>query len=216
MATKTLSGMLESSRMLIVNSRDAEISPLLSGFGIGDDYLRIGEILYKETMLLVSQQSKEYQEQSLAYDRYHVQRELVDSDYEHTFKLVEILSKTDTDLQNRLKLHLKMPDRIENWINLAIEQYERLLNEADFLTKLSRFKLTTEVLGAQKTALEQLRDLRNQANIEKGEAQAATQKRNVKLEELQDYTRELKELSKLAIGPQSQLLEKLGIRVRSN
>lgn len=50
---------------------------------------------------------------------------------------------------------------------------------------------------------------------EKGEAQEATRARNEKLEELDDYCSELKAISRMALDAQPQLLEKLGILVRS-
>lgn len=67
MATKTLTDKLESSRVLIFNSRDAEVAALLDSMGIDTAYIDEGEALYTETMTLVDQQKKEYQEQSFAY-----------------------------------------------------------------------------------------------------------------------------------------------------
>lgn len=70
MATKTLTDKLESSRVLIFNSRDAEVAALLDSMGIDTAYIDEGEALYNETMTLVDQQKKEYQEQSLAYENF--------------------------------------------------------------------------------------------------------------------------------------------------
>ena len=70
MATKTLADKLESSRVLIFNSRDAEVAALLNEMGIDTAYIEVGETLYNETMILVDQQKKEYQQQSLAYDKF--------------------------------------------------------------------------------------------------------------------------------------------------
>jgi hypothetical protein len=49
----------------------------------------------------------------------------------------------------------------------------------------------------------------------RGQAQEATRLRNEKLDELNDYTTELKAIAELALEGQPQLLEKLGIVVRS-
>lgn len=50
---------------------------------------------------------------------------------------------------------------------------------------------------------------------EKGEAQEATRARNEKLEALDDYCTELKAIARMALEEQPQLMEKLGVLVRS-
>lgn len=89
------------------------------------------------------------------------------------------------------------------------------MNESDFLTKLEKFKVTTDQLNAEKTAIDSLKDLRNQAVVEKGQAQEATRLRNEKLDELDDYCTELKAVAEIALEEKPQLLEKLGIVVPS-
>ena len=65
------------------------------------------------------------------------------------------------------------------------------------------------------TQLELLKKLRDEAMSEKGQAQEATRLRNVKMEELEDYCYELKTIAMLELEDQPQLLEMLGILVRS-
>lgn len=215
MATKTLTDKLESSRVLIFNSRDAEVAALLDSMGIDTPYIDQGEALYTETMNLVDQQKKEYQEQSLAYDKFYVEKDVAEANYNRTLKLVKVLSRSDKDLQNRLGLQNAKSYAIEQWIEGAVDFYNRLLNETDFVTSLAKFKVTTDRLNAEKTAIDSLKELRNQATIEKGQAQEATRLRNEKLDELDDYTRELKAIAEIALEEQPQLLEKLGVVVRS-
>ncbi len=51
---------------------------------------------------------------------------------------------------------------------------------------------------------------------EKGEAQEATRLRNEKLDALDDYCTDLQTLAEIALEEQPQLMEKLGILVRSD
>lgn len=215
MARKTLTEKLESARLLIFNSKDPEVAPLLDAMGIDTAYIDQGEALYNETTQLVDNQKKEYQEQSLAYDKFYLEKDDAEADYNRTLKLVKVLSRNDKDLQNRLGLQAGRVYAIEEWIESAVDFYNRLLNEADFLTKLGNFKVTTDQLNAEKAAIENLKQLRNEATAEKGQAQEATRLRNEKLDELDDYTTELKAIAELALEGQPQLLEKLGIVVRS-
>jgi len=215
MATITLSDKLESSRLLIFNSEDADVAALLNKMGVNAAYIDEGKALYEETLTLVSQQKKEYQEQSLAYDKFYVEKDLAEENYENMLKLVKVLSRSDEDLQNRLGLEKAKVYAIEQWINTAIDFYNRLLNESAFLARLKRFKITPDQIKAEKTAVENLKELRNKAVLEKGQAQEATRLRNEKLDALDDYCTELKVIAEIALGKRPQLLEKLGIVVAS-
>ena len=74
MARKTLTEKLESARLLIFNSRDSQVAPLLETLGIDAAYIDKGEALYNEATRLVNDQKKEYQEQDLAYDKFYLEK----------------------------------------------------------------------------------------------------------------------------------------------
>ena len=215
MATNTLADKLESYRLLIFNSRDARVAPLLDAIGISSSYIEQGVALYNETMQLVDQQKKEYQEQSLAYDTFYVEKDEAEANHLRTLKLVKVLARNDEDLQDRLKLYAGKVYAIEAWIDSSVGFYNSLLNETDFLAILVKFKLTAERLTAELKAFKDLKQLRNEAMMEKGQAQEATRLRNEKLDALADYCTELKVIAEIALERQPQLLETLGILVRS-
>jgi hypothetical protein len=215
MPRQTLTQKLEAARLLIFNSRTPEIAPLLNTIGIDTAYLDQGETLYYETVRLVDNQKDEQQEQSLAFDTFYLAKDDAEADFKRTLKLVKVLSRNDTDLQNRIGIPRGSINAIEAWIESTINFYNRLLNETAFLTSLARFQITPERLITEKAAIENLRVLRNKTTAEKGQAQEATRLRNEKLDELNNYTTELKAIAELALENQPQLLENLGIVVRS-
>ena len=206
---------LESHRLLIFNSSDPQIATLLDAMGIDSAYLKQGEALYNETTQLVDQQKKEYQEQSLSYDKFYVEKDNASDTFKRTFKLIKVLARKDQDLQNRLNLNVGKPSAIEEWIASAIDFYNLLNNETAFLATIAKFKVTKDRLASEKQSIVDLKQLRNEAMSEKGEAQEATRQRNEKLEALDDYCAELKAIARMALEAQPQLLEKLGILVRS-
>ena len=215
MASKTLTQKLESARLLIFNSKDPQVAPLLQQLGIDDDYIGEGIARYNETMGLVDSQRKEYQEQNLTYDKFYLEKDDAEANFSRLLKLVRVLSRKDEDLQNRLQIQSGPIYGLEAWIDNAIAFYNRLLNEPDFLVTLQRFKVTPESLRSDQEAIANLRQLRNEATADKGQAQEATRLRNEKLEELNDYTIELRAIAEIALADRPQLLEKLGITVRS-
>lgn len=121
-------------------------------------------------------------------------------------------SRADKNLQKRLKIYNSKESGIEEWIKQTLKFDNLVLNETAFLASLSRF--TVESLNADKSALESLKTLRNQAISEKGQAQEATRLRNEKMEELEDYCYELRTIATIALADQPQLLEMLGLLVR--
>jgi len=199
----------------VTPSRLPKLEDLRQRGGINSAYLDQGETLYDQTMQLVDQQKKEYQDHSLAYDSFYVEKYEAESNHHRTYKLVKVLSRNDEDLQNRLGLQNGKVYAIEEWIDNAVDFYNRLQNENDFLATLSKFRITRNQLNAESKAFKDLKILRNQATLEKGQAQEATRLRNEKLDALADYCTELKAIAEIALESQPQLLEKLGILVRS-
>ena len=99
---------------------------------------------------------------------------------------------------------------------LYFEGHSRKKIEADSGMKEASIKYyVSKSWNAEKTAIDNLKQLRNQAVVEKGQAQEATRLRNEKLDELDDYCTELKVVAEIALEEQPQLLEKLGIVVPS-
>ncbi len=213
--SKTLADRLQTYRVLIYNSRDEEIATLLEDIGVDGPYIDRGDALYTETMNLVEQQKKEYQEQSLAFDKFNEERHEVQHTFDRTMKLVKTMSRNDEDLQDRIHLPNGKSIAIEKWFENTIAFYSSVLHETEFLGKLAQFKGTPERLESEREGVSNLKLLRNDAMKEKGEAQEATRVRNANLDALEDYCIELRALAELALEEKPQLLENLGILVRS-
>ncbi len=213
--SKSINSKLDSFRALIFNCRNEEIAPELTTQGVDAEFLDEGEARYNEVMRLMELQKKEYQEEREAYDIYFAKKDDVEKTFQNTRDLVKELSTNDPDLQNRLKFSPMSRLPLGDWIQAGIDFYDSLLRENALLQRLERFKVTQERLNSEKQELEELRQLRSSALVEKGQAQEATRLRNQKLEELEDYCRLLKTLAGLALQHRPQLMESLGILVRS-
>lgn len=214
MSKLTLAQKLDSYRNLIFNSSDPQIMTGLATVGVDEPYLKVGKELFNATLDLVNEQRKEYQEQSLAYDTFYIDKEEAEGIFSRTFKLVNVLASTNQDLQDRLKLRANSR-LIGGWIDDAIAFYNRLLNETEFVNTLKRFKLTPKRMEEELTVMKDLKKLYSKVLIEKGQAQEATSIRNKKMDELQVYSAKLKVMAELGLESTPQLLEKLGILVRS-
>jgi len=214
MARKTFAELLEQRRVLIFNSRKPEIATLLQSYGIDSTHLENGVNLYNSVITATENQRREQQEQGLAYDNLYVSKNDFATRYKKTFKIAKMASRTDANLQDRLKVNAPVERAIESWILQAIDFYNRLNNEPDFITVLNKYGITSETISQEKQIADNLRLLRNEAMSEKGQAQEATRVRDVELEKLDDYCYELKTIAKIALENKPQLLEELGILVR--
>lgn len=215
MSKRSINHKLLSYRTLIVNSRNPDIAPLLANFGVDAAYLNEGDAILADTERLMELQKKEYQEERAAFDLYYAQKDEVEKMLKKTRSLVKALTKKDPDLQSRLNLSPLSDLRINDWIQTGISFYNSLLLEKGILETLAKYNFTTERLTAEKQELESLLQLRLQSAIEKGQAQEATRQRNQKLEELEDYCSILKAVVTIALADRPQMMESLGILVRS-
>ena len=215
MPRKTIAQILEGQRTLIFNSSKPEIAPLIEGMGADAAHLKKGEALYTSVIGLSKTQKKEHQEASLAYDNFYELKSECKAVAKRNFRLIKLGSRADGDLQDRLKIFTPKARTIEEWIMQITDIYDGVINEPAFLTKLAKYKITEASLNKNIKQLELLKKLRTEAMGEKGQAQEATRLRNVKMEELEDYCYELKTIAINELEDQPQLLEMLGILVRS-
>jgi len=211
MATTQLVDKLELSRLLIFNSRDKEVSNLLTKAGIDTDYLNEGKVIYQEAVNLCENQKKELKEISHTYDEFYAARDDAREDYEITLKMVKALSRGDRSLQNRLQLSNGRAFALDGWIENAEDFYDRLLIETEFLKKLERFNLIAERIEEERKTIQNLNALFQQLNMVEEETEEEITRRNKKIEALQEYCFEFKEIAKIALSNKPKLMKKLGI-----
>ena len=80
---------------------------------------------------------------------------------------------------------------------------------------LSGYGYTPEKLQQEADLVEHVAGLRSQQKKELGEAQAATEIRDKKMDELARWISDLRAVAKVALGDNPQQLEKLGILART-
>lgn len=160
-------------------------------------------------------QKKEYQEERAAFDEFFTEKDEVERLFKDTRTLVGTLGKKDRNLRSRLPFTSFSSLPAEEWIRTGIDFYNSILREPELLEVLANFALTADQLNAEKSAVENLALLRNKSLEEKGQAQEATRLRNEKLEELEDYCDLLKTVASIALANRPQLMESLGVLVRS-
>ncbi|MFV0266296.1 MAG: hypothetical protein ACK5HT_04085 [Draconibacterium sp.] len=90
-----------------------------------------------------------------------------------------------------------------------------ILANDDWKTVLAGFGQTEEKLNAQLAAVEGVATASETKKKEMGDAQNSTQERDMKLEELVEWVSDYEVIARIALADKPQLLEKLGIVVKS-
>jgi hypothetical protein len=153
MARKTFAETLQEQRTLIFNSSKPEIAPKLDAMGITAEHLTIGEALHNDVTELNSNQDKEEQESRRAYDIFHEEMSECASDASINYRIIKMASRSDKDLQNRLKLYEPKEYKIEAWIKQTVNFYNRVLNEETLLSSINKYGVTAERLKQEATRL---------------------------------------------------------------
>ncbi|MFW5758908.1 MAG: hypothetical protein ACOCYO_09520, partial [Bacteroidota bacterium] len=105
--------------------------------------------------------------------------------------------------------------RFEDWLSDAEKFYTNLLGNPQFSATIPSYGYTIEILSAQQQEVDSLKALQQTQQREMGEAQQATKDKWENFNQLKKWCDHLTELAKIEFEDDAQLLEKLGILVRS-
>ena len=103
---------------------------------------------------------------------------------------------------------------ISGWLKQTSGFYRALLDNEEWKSVLAGFGQTEDTLNAQLAAIEAVAAASEMVKKEKGDAQNATQERDVKIEGLLDWVSDYEVIARIALTDKPQLLEKLGIVVK--
>ncbi|MEX2592576.1 MAG: hypothetical protein WD426_07355 [Anditalea sp.] len=129
--------------------------------------------------------------------------------------LVRIFFKRQPDVQLRLGLTTTFPLQYNEFLDQSRRFYQSIQNNPDLQEKLNPLKITPEAVADCLSKQQELPTARASFSKESGEWQEATQHKNRALMELKEWMDDFDTITKVALYDQPQLLEVLGIFVRS-
>ena len=130
-------------------------------------------------------------------------------------KVARVALKKDAGASTQLDLKGDRKRSLSGWLAQASQFYNNALSNKSVLSALKEFGITEPKLKAGLSELEAVEAANLLQEKEKGEAQAATQKRDVALDGLQDWLSDYLAIAKIALEDDPQLLEGLGVLQRS-
>jgi hypothetical protein len=216
MAYKTFNERLESRRILIWNAADDnQIQTRLENYGYTPEKLSEGKTLWQQTDQAGKQQAKEQNEQTAATDAFNEALEKAETDLKRAKKIARVAFDGNNAAFNALNLKEINITRFEDWLNDAEKFYDNLLGNSQWLATMQNYGYTSETLTTQQQEVTNLKTLQQAQQREKGEAQQATQIKWELSSQLKKWCNHLTEIARIEFEDDAQLLEKLGILVRS-
>ncbi len=108
-----------------------------------------------------------------------------------------------------------MPGGYVKWLEMVKKFYSTLANDTSLSDKLVRLRIIQDDISAANTLISEVEHSRSEYMREKGESQDSTTAKNAAFEKLDDWMSEFIAVSRIALEDNPQLMESLGVMVKS-
>jgi len=204
---------LDRARIAIENAlSNPTIQTYLSEYGYSKAKLQAGQQLYQTALDLQQKQRREYGEQIEATTERDQLWDIAHATYMKFVKIARIAYKNNSGIAAQLGLNGERKQSLSGWLMAANQFYTNTLTNDSILKTLAEYGITPAKLESGKNEVQALATANLAQTKEKGEAQEATQKRDAALDALSDWISDFVAIARIALEPESQLLESLGIK----
>jgi len=213
---RSINTLLSQAQLAIDNAlNNPKILEYLADFGYTKAKIQQGKQLYKTAAAAQLTQQNEAGGQISATTVVNEAWEAAKKTYMRFLKVARVAFKRNSGVATQLDLSGTRKKSLSGWLAQANQFYQNALGDKAILLALKEFGITEQKLKAGLAELAVIEQANLLQEKEKGEAQAATQKRDAALDELQDWLSDYLAIAKVALEEEAQLLEGLGILVRS-
>ncbi|MCB0164867.1 MAG: hypothetical protein KDI79_11615 [Anaerolineae bacterium] len=185
----------------------------LSRFGYDEAKINAGKDLLTQAEILVEQQRVEYGEQYQISEDLNQAYQAADEAYRMTLKIARVAFKGNIKAGQSMDLNGRRKQSMDGWAKQTQTFYNNLLAEPDFIVRMGNFGYDQSKLESERDAVVQVVQLKDQQEVEKGEAQQLTKNRDVALDALDEWLSDFKEVAEVALIAAPQRLEMLGFGV---
>jgi len=208
----TIAEFLNQCRLRIINSiEDRTIKQTVAHFGYTSERLEQGLTLLDTSTVLCDTYDKEFGDLSAVFEQRIKEQVIAEQQYKKHQAIARVALKDKAAAVVTLQLNARTPRTLSGWINQSRSFYNNLLENKQWLDAMAKFTISKQQL---KQGLNLIKNVESYAEVimrEKGDAQDATIKRDIKLEELSEWVDDYESIAKLALHDLPQLLKKLGI-----
>ena len=200
-------------KMAFTNAQLPTVLPSLIPVGYTAESLQADYAEVEALETLMQKQRTETQEQIIETKKFDDSRIAIHQIYVKDRGLCRILFKNDVQAQVELDLRGRVSEAYGNWLKEVKGFYIRISNSERLKTEVAKISMKPADLEAQLTAIAALETIKNNQKKETAEAQAATEVRDLKFDEMYAKYSTLLKYSKILLG-NDQAIEALGIVVK--
>lgn len=213
---RSIDTLLSEAQLAIDNAlNNPQILKYLGDFGYTTTRIQQGKKLYTVAAAAQLTQQAEAGGQISATTVVNDAWETAKKSYSRLLKVARVAFKRNSGVAVQLDLGGTRKKSLFGWLAQANQFYKNALSDQAVLVELKEFGITEQKLKAGLAELAVIEKANLVQEKEKGEAQAATQKRDRALDELQDWLSDYLAIAKVALEEDPQLLEGLGVLQRS-
>ena len=207
---------LENYRVALINAiNQPEVSSLLAEFGYNAANISNGTKLLDETTKAYDTNKKETNETVAARADFDNKMSQVAEVYSLHRKKAKVIFRKDEVALKQLGLIGTNSQAYAKWLEEVKLFYTVLQSNKTLLSQLESLKVTAEDVNTAVSTIKALESARAIYLKEIGESQDATKAKDISFAKLDDWMRDFYAVSKIAMEDNPQLLESLGILVRS-
>ncbi|MCB8983505.1 MAG: hypothetical protein H6659_06760 [Ardenticatenaceae bacterium] len=210
-AVKSIAQRLLDAELAINNTLS---NPIILGavtpFGYTEERLEAARTLYQEARELVDQQKLAYGEQFEATQivkRTYTEATLA---YNAAVKVARVAFRDSPSGQNALSLNGPRKKNMSGWLDQARRFYSNMLQDPKFIAAMTPYSYDQTKLEAEAALIEAVATARGAQDRARGIAQEMTQKRDLKLEQLDRWLADYKAIAEVALAVSPQQMEQLG------
>jgi len=207
---------IANSKLLTNNSlNDETIKQAVALYGYSEKKLIKAQRWVTTVEGLHELQIKEYGDQYQSQDEFQTKRKGAHVGYMDLLTIAKIALRNDVSAQKSLGLNQARKKSYSGWLAQSLQFCNNLIASPNYTAAMEVYGQTIEIIQAVKKGIIETQACAEKHKIEKGEAQQATQARDTKLDELNQWVSDYKKIARIALKTNPQLLEKLGILERS-
>ena len=207
---------LEDFRVALTNAvNQSEIATILAEFGYDSEEIAKGSKLLKKATDTYNLNKQEDNETIEARADFDTKVEELEELYSMHRKKGKVVFRKDELVLQKLGLSGSLPRSYVKRIEAIQIFYTELQADAILLDKLARLKITIKDIRLGLALISSIQQARTLYLREIGESQDATKTKDSAFAQLDDWMRDFFAVAKIAMEDNPQLLEALGILVRS-
>lgn len=208
--------LLDKSHGALTNGTgNSTIAALLSEYSYDEVKMGEGSTIHAETLAAWKKNKKESDERSAAYSDYDKKMETLEDRYSLDRKKARAVFRKEPDILGKLQLTGRLPKAYLKFMETCETFYTKVNADPAILAKLARMKITNETVLEGLADIEAVKAARHAYQNEKGESEEATREKDAAFEKLDEWMDDFYATAKIALMDHPQLLESLGIRVKS-